>query len=90
MSQPPVTLLLGLLGLVALGLAVWGGVRRGADAAPRRGLEVAELRFGVLLAACFALPLVAFALLRPVIYSAVAGGIFISCTGLFACWRPSP
>ena len=56
-SQPPVTLLLGLLGLVALGLAIWGALRRGAG--------VAELRFGVLLATCFALPMVAFALLRP-------------------------
>ena len=56
-SQPPVTLLLGLLGLGALGLAAQGAVRRGGGAA--------ELRFGVLLATCFALPLVAFALLRP-------------------------
>ena len=57
-SQPPVTLLLGLLGLGALGLAVRG-------AGPGRGLGAAELRFGVLLATCFALPLVAFVLLRP-------------------------
>ena len=64
-SQPPVTLLLGLLGLGALGLAVRGAVRRGAGAGPERGLGAAELRFGVLLATCFALPLVAFALLRP-------------------------
>ena len=65
-SQPPVTLLLGLLGLVALGLAAQGVFRRGAGAGPGRGLGgVAELRFGVLLATCFALPLVAFALLRP-------------------------
>ena len=65
-SQPPVTLLLGLLGLVALGLAAGGVVRRGADARLGRGLGgAAELRFGVLLAICFALPLVAFALLRP-------------------------
>ena len=61
-SQPPVTLLLGLLGLGALGLATQGVFRRGA--AWGRG----ELRFGVLLAACFALPLVAFALLRPNTY----------------------
>ena len=60
-SQPPVVLLLGLLGLVALGLAV----RSGARAGPRRGLGVAELRFGLLLATCFVLPLVAFVLLRP-------------------------
>ncbi len=33
-SQPPVTLLLGLLGLVALGLAAGGVVRRGAGAGP--------------------------------------------------------
>ena len=65
-SQPPVTLLLGLLGLGALGLAAGGVVRRGAGAGPGRGLGgAAELRFGVLLAVCFALPLVAFALLRP-------------------------
>ncbi len=64
-SQPPVTLLLGLLGLGALGLAARDVVRRGAGAGPWRGLGGAELRFGVLLATCFALPLVAFALLRP-------------------------
>ena len=64
-SQPPVTLLLGLLGLVALGLAAGGVVRRGAGAGPGAAWGVAELRFGVLLASCFALPLVAFALLRP-------------------------
>ena len=64
-SQPPVTLLLGLLGMGVLGLAVRGAVRRGAGARPGRGLGAAELRFGVLLATCFALPLVAFALLRP-------------------------
>ncbi len=64
-SQPPVTLLLGLLGLGALGLAAGGVVRRGAGAGPGRGLGAAELRFGVLLASCFALPLVAFVLLRP-------------------------
>ena len=64
-SQPPVTLLLGLLGLVALGLAAGGVVRRGASAGSGRGLDAAELRFGVLLASCFALPLVAFVLLRP-------------------------
>ena len=62
-SQPPVTLLLGLLGLGVLGLAAQGVVRRGTD--PGRGLGAAELRFGVLLATCFALPLVAFVLLRP-------------------------
>ena len=64
-SQPPVTLLLGLLGLVALGLAAGGVVRRGAGAGPGAAWGGAELRFGVLLASCFALPLVAFALLRP-------------------------
>ena len=65
-SQPPVTLLLGLLGLGALGLAAGGVVRRGADARLERGLGGdAELRFGVLLATCFVLPMVAFALLRP-------------------------
>ena len=69
-SQPPVTLLLGLLGLVALGLVAGGVFRRDASAGPGRGLGgAAELRFGVLLAACFALPLVAFALLRPNAYN---------------------
>ena len=67
-SQPPVTLLLGLLGLGALGLAAGGVVRRGADAGPGAAGGSAELRFGVLLATCFALPLVAFALLRPAAY----------------------
>ena len=64
-SQPPATLLLGLLGVGALGLAAKGAFRRGADAGPGVAWGVAELRFGVLLAICFALPLVAFALLRP-------------------------
>jgi len=64
-SQPPVTLLLGLLGLVALGLAARGVVRRGAGAGPGAAWGVAELRFGVLLATCFVLPLLAFVLLRP-------------------------
>ena len=69
-SQPPVTLLLGLVGLGALGLAAGCGVRRGAGAGPGRGLGgAAELRLGVLLAACFALPLVAFALLRSNAYN---------------------
>ena len=67
-SQPPVTLLLGLLGLVALGLAAGGVVKRGAGAGPGAAWGAAELRFGVLLATCFALPLVAFALLRPNAY----------------------
>ena len=64
-SQPPVTLLLGLLGLGALGLAAGGVVRRGAGAGPGAAWGAAELRFGNLLATCFALPLIAFALLRP-------------------------
>ena len=64
-SQPPVTLLLGLSGLGALGLAVWGAFRRGASAGPGAAWGAAELRFGVLLATCFVLPLVAFVLLRP-------------------------
>ena len=67
-SQPPVTLLLGLLGLGALGLAAGSVVRRGAGTRPGRGVGDAELRFGVLLATCFALPLVAFVLLRPNAY----------------------
>ena len=68
-SQPPVTLLLGLLGLGTLGLAAGGVFRRGAGAKPGVAWGAAELRFGVLLAACFALPLVAFALLRPNAYN---------------------
>ena len=64
-SQPPVTLLLGLLGLGALGLAAGGVFRRGADLRPSAAWGEDELRFGVLLAACFALPLVAFVVLRP-------------------------
>ena len=67
-SQPPVTLLLGLLGMGALGLAARGAFRRNADAGPGAAWGAAELRFGVLLATCFALPLVAFALLRPNAY----------------------
>ena len=68
-SQPPVTLLLGLLGIGALGLAAKGAVRRGAGAGPSAAWEgIAELRLGALLAICFALPLVAFALLRPNAY----------------------
>ena len=64
-SQPPVTLLLGLLGLGALGLAARGVFWRGGGAGPSVTWGAAELRFGVLLATCFALPLVAFVLLRP-------------------------
>ena len=67
-SQPPVTLLLGLLGLGALGLAAGGVVRRGAGAGPGVAWGAAELRFGVLLATCFALPLIAFVLLRATAY----------------------
>ena len=67
-SQPPVTLLLGLLGMGVLGLAARGVVGRGAGAGPGAAWGAAELRFGVLLATCFALPLVAFALLRPNAY----------------------
>ena len=68
-SQPPVTLLLGLLGLGTLGLAAGGVFRRGAGAKAGVAWGAAELRFGVLLAACFALPLVAFVLLRPTAYN---------------------
>ena len=64
-SQPPVTLLLGLLGMGALGLAAGGVVRRGAGAGPGVAWGAVEMRFGALLATCFALPLVAFILLRP-------------------------
>ena len=64
-SQPPVTLLLGLLGMGALGLAAKGAFRRGAGAGQAWHGGGAELRFGALLATCFALPLVAFVLLRP-------------------------
>ena len=69
-SQPPVTLVLGLLGMGALGLAAGGVFRRGAGGArPDAAWGRRELHFGVLLAACFALPSVAFALLRPSIYN---------------------
>ena len=68
-SQPPAPLLLGLLGLVALGFAAGGVFRRGAGARPGAPWGRGELRFGVLLAACFALPLVAFVLLRPNTYN---------------------
>ena len=68
-SQPPVTLLLGLLGLGALGLAAGSVFRRGAGAKPGVAWGAAELRFGVLLATCFALPLVAFVLLRPNVHN---------------------
>ena len=67
-SQPPVTLLLGLLGMGALGLAAGGVFRRGAEDGPGAAWGGDELRFGVLLTTCFALPLVAFALLRPTTY----------------------
>ena len=50
---------------MALGLAAGGVVRRGAGAGPGAAWGAAELRFGVLLATCFALPLVAVVLLRP-------------------------
>ena len=69
-SQPPVTLLLGLLGMGALGLAARGAFRRGANTGPGAAWGAAELRLGALLAICFALPLVAFALLRPSAYHA--------------------
>ena len=61
-SQPPVTLLLGLGGL---GLAAGGVVKRSAGAGPGATWGGTELRFGVLTATCFVLPLIAFALLRP-------------------------
>ena len=65
-SQPPATLLVGLLGLGALSFAIRGVARRGAGAEPGCGFwGGAELRFGLLLATCFALPLIAFVLLRP-------------------------
>ena len=67
-SQPPVTLLLGLLGMGALGLAAKGVVRRGAGAGPGAAWGVAELRFGVLLTTCFMLPMAAFVLLRPTLF----------------------
>ena len=69
-SQPPVTLLLGMLGIGALGLAAQGVIGRGAGAGPGGAWGAAELRFGVLLATCFALPMVAFVLLRPNTHSA--------------------
>ena len=67
-SQPPVTLLLGLLGLGVLGFAAGGVFRRGAGAEPSAAWGAVELRFGVLLTACFALPLIVCALLRSSLY----------------------
>ena len=69
-TTPPVTLVLGLLGIGALGLATWGVFRgdlnraAGLDAARDRDL----LRFGWLLIACLALPFAAVILMRPNIH----------------------
>ena len=86
-SQPPATLLLGLLGLVALALAVWGGARRGAGARPGAawGASCASAFCSRPVLRCPWLPLFCCGLT-----STMTGGIFISCMGLFACWRPSP
>ena len=69
-TTPPVTLLLGLLGIGALGLATWGVFRGGLNLAA--GLDAAQerdlLRFGWLLIACLALPLTAVILMRPNIH----------------------
>ena len=69
-TTPPVTLVLGLLGIGTLSLAAWGVLRgdlnraAGLDAAQDRNL----LRFGWLLIACLALPLTAVILMRPNIH----------------------
>ena len=89
-SQPPATLLLGLSGLGALGLAVWGVVNRGAGARPGAawgggGASCASASCSRPALRCPWLPL---RCCGPT--PRMAGGIFISCTGRFACWRPSP
>ena len=91
-GQPPVTLLLGLLGLGALGLATQGVVKRGTGAGSGAawgggggGASCASAFCSQPVLRCPWLPLFCCG---PLLTR--AGGIFISCTGLFACWRPSP
>ena len=69
-TTPPVTLLLGLLGIGALGLAAWGIFRGGLNLAAGlvAALDRDLLRFGWLLIACLALPLIAVILMRPNIH----------------------
>ena len=89
-SQPPVTLLLGLLGMGALGLVAGGVVRRGADPRPSAawgggGGSCASAACSQPALRCPWLPLLCCGLTPT-----MTGGIFIFCTGRFACWRPSP
>ena len=86
-SQPPVTLLLGLLGLVALGLVAKDGIRRGAGAGSDAGGggSCASASCSQSALRCPWWPLFCCGPMSP-----MAGTIFIFCTGRFAYWRPSP
>jgi len=59
-TSPPFALLLGAVGGVAL-LVRWAGIRRQA-------FRDGKLRFEALIAGCFATPLIAIAILDPVVY----------------------
>ena len=59
-TTPPFALLLGLIG--------GAGILFSAIKAPREALRNTRLRFGLLLAGCFALPILAVALLNPNLY----------------------
>ncbi len=59
-TTPPVLLALGLLGA---GLLFWRSARR-----PRVVLHDTVLRFGLLVVACFAVPIIAVIVLRPTMY----------------------
>ena len=87
-SQPPVTLLLGLLGLGTLGLAAGGVVRRGADAMPGAAWGVPSCALASCSRPALRCPWLPLLCCGPM--PTMTGGIFISCTGLFACWRLSP
>ena len=60
-TSPPFALLLGAIGVIAL-LVRWAGIRR-------QGVARQKLRFEALIAGCFATPLIAIAILNPVVYS---------------------
>ena len=60
-TSPPFALLLGAIGVIAL-LVRWAGIRRQA-------LRDRKLRFEALITGCFATPLIAIAILNPVVYS---------------------
>ena len=57
-TTPPMTLALAVAGFAVV---LWNGARRPLD-----GLANSELRFRLLLAACFALTLAAFAAIKPI------------------------